>query len=301
MGIAHSSSAAPISSQLRSNDVPSDKNNDAVALQNISSQADQVEKGHATGDRANGSFTAMASARTPIPTPISTPLSSRFPTGRIPSWATRAYRARHPQPNFIFRALQTPFSSHPRIFSPGWIADKTVSSIIVALRAVAPLAHIYLFYWLVWPALRSYIPLIRNIKPMAPRLLFSTLLGILRRLPDGLRAYISTTVFPTRASFASFTSITLFIIRAVAIAEVLFYLYYRFRLASLNRRSPPEDLPPTAAMRRAHIRRLLSHVIESGRSPVDYVRDWFHGAPFHEIKHQNLREWMAASFFNKVT
>jgi len=82
-------------------------------------------------------------------------------------------------------------------------------------------------------------------------------------------------------------------------SEVAFYLHMRRKLAWLNRRSKPDNPLPTPEARQAHMRRVVSFVVESGRCPTEYISEWFNGAPFSEIKMENLLEWAAASLFNK--
>jgi pimeloyl-ACP methyl ester carboxylesterase len=106
-------------------------------------------------------------------------------------------------------------------------------------------------------------------------------------------------LLPTRRTAAALAAAAVWLLRAWSIIEVGFYCYYLHRRSALNRRSIPDELPPTPALRRAHIRRLLNNVMASGRCPILFIRAWYRGAEFRDIRHENLREWVSGSFFNR--
>jgi hypothetical protein len=129
--------------------------------------------------------------------------------------------------------------------------------------------------------------------------MLSRLLLFLSRLAAALLPSSVARLLPSPRLLVLAARVLTYALRAVAIAEAGFYLYFRHRLRALDRRTVPEDVPPTPAMRRAHIRRLFDDVLHSGHCPILFIREWFHGAEFKDIRHQNLREWCAGAFLNK--
>lgn len=123
----------------------------------------------------------------------------------------------------------------------------------------------------------------------------AVLLTVTARLSQLLLA-----ILPARRHVALLFRGFVYALRAWSVVEVAFYGYYLHRRRALTKRSIPDELPPTAALRRAHIRRLLNNVMASGRCPILFIRAWYRGAEFKDIRHGNLREWVSGSFFNRA-
>jgi len=88
---------------------------------------------------------------------------------------------------------------------------------------------------------------------------------------------------------------TISVIVVWVLVESLNYSYYRQKLASMQQTvSPP-------LMSRASIQRNFEHICDylDDDEAEQFLSDWFFGARFEDIYHDNLVEWMAWAFYGR--
>eukprot|EP00461_Guttulinopsis_vulgaris_P003183 UN03184 len=79
--------------------------------------------------------------------------------------------------------------------------------------------------------------------------------------------------------------------------ETMFLIYFIYIKGQFDKPSVPTSDLPTASLRRAHLRLLLTNLLD--QCPIIYIRKWFYGASVYDIRHKNIVEWIAGSFYNK--